>query len=312
MPLLSLSLFLLPSSFTGTACFRRRPRPQLTVSIIFRTFLLGLLSCCVQMFMNTGVKYSSPTLSAAMIDLTPAFTFLLAIISRMEKLDYKSQSTQAKSIGTIVSVAGALIVTLYKGQPITTLPSESNSLNQPLLLLSSTWVTGGIFCTAGALCLALLYIVQTWILKDCPAELIITCIACFFVTVLSSIVALVAEKDISSWILKPDIELIATFCSAVFAVSIRSVVHAWACRKKGPLYASMFKPLGIIIATFLGFYFLGDTLYDGSVIGGIIIALGFYSVLWGKAQEEKMGKDERNSSFESSASPKAPLLRGDV
>jgi hypothetical protein len=32
--------------------------------------------------MSTGIGYSSPTLSSAIVDLTPAFTFILAIISR--------------------------------------------------------------------------------------------------------------------------------------------------------------------------------------------------------------------------------------
>uniref|UniRef100_A0A0R0HCN0 WAT1-related protein n=1 Tax=Glycine max TaxID=3847 RepID=A0A0R0HCN0_SOYBN len=36
----------------------------------------------------------------------------------MEKLDWKANSTQAKSIGTLVSIAGALIITLYKGQAV--------------------------------------------------------------------------------------------------------------------------------------------------------------------------------------------------
>ncbi|EEF30973.1 conserved hypothetical protein [Ricinus communis] len=225
------------------------------------------------MFMNTGIRFSSPTMSAPMTDLTSAFTLLLAVFCSMEKLECRLRSSQAKGVGTVVSVAGALIVTLYKGLPVTGVPSESSSLNQ--LLFSSNWVTGGIFCAAGALCLSLLYIVQTWILKDCPAELMITCISCSLVTLLSTIVGLIAEKDLNVWMLKPDVGLIAIMCSAVFAVSIRGVVHTWSCGVKGPLYTAMFNPLGMIIATFVGVSFLEDTLYLGSVIGGIIIAVDF-------------------------------------
>lgn len=50
---------------------------------------------------------------------------------------------------------------------------------------------------------------------------------------------------------------------AVFAVSLRSIVHTWACHKKGPVYTSMFKPIGMVIAVFMGVSFLGDTLYLG-------------------------------------------------
>ncbi|XP_021656769.2 WAT1-related protein At5g40230 isoform X2 [Hevea brasiliensis] len=266
------------------------------------------LFCAVQLFMFTGMRYSSPVLSTAMNDLTPAFTFLLAIISSMEKLDFRLQGSQAKSIGTILSVAGALIVTLYKGQPLTGVPSQNNLIHESLQLFPSNWVFGGILCAAGTLCLALLFIVQTWILKDYPSELMITLICCIFMTVLSASVSLFAERDPNAWILKPDIELIAIGSSAVFSVSLRNVVHTWACGEKGPLYTAMFKPLGMIIAIFLGISFLGDTLYLGSVIGGIVIALGFYTVIWGKAQEEeRMGEEKGISKFESN-SHKVPLL----
>ncbi|KDP42207.1 hypothetical protein JCGZ_02937 [Jatropha curcas] len=151
----------------------------------------------------------------------------------MEKLEFRLQSSQAKSIGTILSVAGELIVTLYKGQLI--IANVASQIDEQLLLLSSNWVSGGIFCAVGALCLASLYIVQTWILKEYPTELMVTLISCIFVTLLSAVVSLIVEKDSNAWILKPDVELTAILCSAIFAVSLRSVVHAWACRKKGPL-----------------------------------------------------------------------------
>lgn len=75
---------------------------------------------------------------------------------RMEKLELRLRSSQAKTMGTVLSVAGALFVTLYKGQPIT-----NSSLHQSLRLLHySNWVVGGILCAAGALCISVLYIIQ--------------------------------------------------------------------------------------------------------------------------------------------------------
>ncbi|KAJ4711146.1 WAT1-related protein [Melia azedarach] len=73
--------------------YRKRSRHPLTLSIICRIFGLGLLGCCLQTCTYTGIGYSSPTLASAITDLTPAFTFILAILSR-EKL--KCLETKAR------------------------------------------------------------------------------------------------------------------------------------------------------------------------------------------------------------------------
>ncbi|KAK3223274.1 hypothetical protein Dsin_010299 [Dipteronia sinensis] len=283
----------------------KRSPPPLTCSIICRIIVLSLLSCGVQTCLYTGIVYSSPTLSSAIGDLTPAFTFILAIFSGMEKLDLRVKSSLAKSIGTIVSIAGALTVTLYKGPAILITSYSHNKLQ----LLQTNWVIGALLLTVAYFFLSLLYIVQTWIIKDYPEELMVTFICCIFVTIQSAIVALIAESDPIAWKLKPDIELIAIGYSAVFAVAVRSLVHTWSCHKKGPVYTCMFKPLGIVIAIAMGVTFLRDTLYLGSIVGAAVIAFGFYSVIWGQAQEEKMVDDEAVFNNIKSSSLKSPLLK---
>ena len=61
----------------------------------------------------------------------------------MEAADFRSKTTLAKSIDTVVSIAGAIVMTLYTGPAIlhSTLKSEitNNLLAQP-----SNWVLGGI------------------------------------------------------------------------------------------------------------------------------------------------------------------------
>lgn len=106
--------------------------------------------------MYNGIGFSSPTLASAMSDLTPAFTFLLAIFCRMEKVDLRVRSSLAKTIGTVVTIGGALIVTLYKG-PFVMLTSSPNDLSDEVhVSMHSNWVIGGVLLGAGAFLLALL------------------------------------------------------------------------------------------------------------------------------------------------------------
>ncbi|KAL1317229.1 WAT1-related protein At3g28050 isoform X2 [Arachis hypogaea] len=239
--------------------------------------------------------------------------FLLSMV-RLEKLNMKLRSGKAKSIGTVVSIVGALVVTLHEGFPLTSHRGPPHNIvvsGENLIPEPSDWVLGGFLLSAGSFCLSLVFIVKTWIIKDYPEELMVATISCSFVIILSSIVALIVDSSAQAWLLKPDTELIAIVYSGIFVVSLRSIVHIWACRKRGPVYVAMFNPLGMVISLAMGVTFLKDTLYLGSIIGAGVIALGFYGVIWGQDQEEKMVDEKNNGRCDSvlSSSSTAPLLQ---
>ncbi|KAL4315113.1 hypothetical protein AHAS_Ahas15G0152600 [Arachis hypogaea] len=226
----------------------------------------------------------------------------------------KLRSGKAKSIGTVVSIVGALVVTLHEGFPLTSHRGPPHNIvvsGENLIPEPSDWVLGGFLLSAGSFCLSLVFIVKTWIIKDYPEELMVATISCSFVIILSSIVALIVDSSAQAWLLKPDTELIAIVYSGIFVVSLRSIVHIWACRKRGPVYVAMFNPLGMVISLAMGVTFLKDTLYLGSIIGAGVIALGFYGVIWGQDQEEKMVDEKNNGRCDSvlSSSSTAPLLQ---
>ncbi|PQQ03947.1 WAT1-related protein [Prunus yedoensis var. nudiflora] len=129
---------LLPSSFFF---YRRRTYPPLSWSFICKLFLLSFMSSGAQLLKFIGfigINYSSPTMASAMIDLMPSFTFILAVITGMEILDLRITSRQAKCIGPVVSISGALMLTLYKGLPLIRADASHNKLiNLQLLLFLS-------------------------------------------------------------------------------------------------------------------------------------------------------------------------------
>ncbi|KAJ0096081.1 hypothetical protein Patl1_16196 [Pistacia atlantica] len=73
------TFILLPATFIY---YRKRGCRPLTASIICRIFFLALIGSCLQICSFAGIRYSSPVLGAVIADLTPAFAFILAIISR--------------------------------------------------------------------------------------------------------------------------------------------------------------------------------------------------------------------------------------
>ncbi|KHN44251.1 Auxin-induced protein 5NG4 [Glycine soja] len=276
---------LLPITFIF---YRKRALPPLTYFIVGQLFINGFLSCSVQMLRFFGIGYGSPTLATAMSDLIPAFTFILAIVFSMEKLDWKANSTQAKSIGTLVSIAGALIITLYKGQAV--IKNHPSNKLFPKKHVSSEQFD------------------WTWIIRNYPAELVIVLTRGTLVAMLSIPPSLISVTDPKALRLGFDVNLIAIALQTIFGVSLRSIVHIWVMSKKGPLYVAMFKPIGIIFAVIMGIAFLGDSIYLGSVLGAAIVVIGFYAVIWGKSQEQAKEECEVYDNSES-YSPVVPLLK---
>ncbi|KAG6713324.1 hypothetical protein I3842_05G145700 [Carya illinoinensis] len=251
--------------------------PPLTWSILGGLFVTSTISCSVQILKALGISYSSPTMASVAYDLIPAFTFILAIISGVK-------SSRARCIGTIALITGAL-TRVEVGQHFST--------------MQSNWLLGGFVLASGSFLLALKFNIQTRIIREYPAELIVALIRCIFVAIVSAIISLIAEKDPNAWKLSLNMELIAIGYS----------VTLWACREKGPVYVAMFKPLDIFIAVVMGVTFLRDTLHLGSVIGAAIIVPGFYAVIWGQAHLEKKPVEDHPISSLELSSPRVPLLQ---
>ncbi|KAI5683500.1 hypothetical protein M9H77_04728 [Catharanthus roseus] len=183
------ALILLPLSFI----LERNKRAPLSWSLLCKFFILSLIGITImQNCVFTGLKYSSPTLASAMSNLSPPFTFLLAVIFRMEKMKLRSMRSNIKMMGTLVSITGALIVTLYKG------PQSGSSSEEEQVLLSPTlnnWGIGGIFLAIASLSVSVWSIGQAAILRGYQSELTIVAFYCLFGSIQCGLVCLVAERN---------------------------------------------------------------------------------------------------------------------
>ncbi|KAL4354602.1 hypothetical protein GQ457_06G033830 [Hibiscus cannabinus] len=284
--------------FTLLVFLRKPAFPPLKFHLISRLCLLALSGYSGMMCAYKGIELGSPTLASAINNLTPAFTFILAVSFRMEKVELRRAASQAKIIGTITSISGALLITFYKGPVVfPSSPWRSSSsvlqLERPLESSQySNWIIGGILEAIAYLLYSCCYILLAQIMKVYPEEIVVTYIYNLFVSLLAIPVSFIAQPQLSSWRLTDSISVAAVLYTGLFGFSFSSCAHTWGVRLKGPVFVAIFRPTSIVIAAVMSATFLGEALYLGSVIGAVIITGGLYVVLWGKAKEAEETGDE--------------------
>ncbi|CAN6874405.1 unnamed protein product [Brassica oleracea] len=278
--------------------FERKAQPKITFTIFMQLFILGLLGLPVidQNFYYMGLKYTSPTFSCAMSNMLPAMTFILAVLFRMEMLDVKKLWCQAKIAGTVVTVAGAMLMTIYKGPIVElfwtkymhlqhandTTPSSNSNDNKDFL-------KGSILLIFATLAWASLFVLQAKILKTYSKhQLTLTTLVCFIGTLQAVAVTFVMEHNPSAWRIGWDMNLLAAAYSGIVASSISYYVQGIVMKKRGPVFATAFSPLMMVIVAIMGSFILAEKIFLGGVIGAVLIVIGLYAVLWGKQKENEV------------------------
>ncbi|KAK6140490.1 hypothetical protein DH2020_025771 [Rehmannia glutinosa] len=238
--------------------FERKAQPKITFPVFVQIFVLGLLGPVIdQNFYYAGLKLTSPTFSCAMSNMLPALTFVMAIIFRMEKVDIKKVMYQAKVVGTIITVAGAMLMTLYKGPLVDMVWSKHRQ--------SSTGHTG------------------TTAPETSDRDWFIGCILLIIATLAWASLFILQKAALKTY---SNHQLSLTSMGIVTS-SISYYVQGLVMKTKGPVFATAFSPLMMIIVAVMGSFILAEKIYLGGVIGGVIIVFGLYSVLWGKYKEEQ-------------------------
>ncbi|XP_028767400.1 WAT1-related protein At5g07050 [Neltuma alba] len=272
----------------------RKVRPKMTFLMFMQIFVLGLLGPVIdQNLYYAGLKFTSPTYSCALSNMLPAMTFVMAVLCRMEKVDLRKVRCIAKVIGTIVTIAGAMLMTLYKGQVINFFwtqymhrPRDYASVS-PSDSAEKDWLKGSILLIIATLAWASFFILQAVALRKYSAQLSLTALVCFMGTLQSIAVTFVMEHKPSAWSIGWDMNLFAAAYAGIISSGIAYYVQGIVMQKKGPVFVTAFSPLMMIIVAVMGSFILAEKIYLGGVIGSILIVAGLYSVLWGKHKENR-------------------------
>ncbi|KAJ7295126.1 hypothetical protein O6H91_04G041100 [Diphasiastrum complanatum] len=281
----------------------KKKRTPLTLSIVAQMFLLGLIGVFVnQVTYYTGLRLTSATFTSAMQNSTPAFTFILAAFLRYEKVRRRGLDGQAKILGTILGVGGAVLMTLYKGPALLhitgpTVESTGEAESTMRLLFGSdqgiqlsSWQFGSLSLILTCLSFALYLIFQAPLSRQFPAPLSIAAGACFFGAVDLTILAVILDRRPAAWIFKSPTDYISVFYAGIIASGLVAGIQSWGVRirRGGPVIVSSYQPLETVIVAILGYFILRETLNLGSLIGAILVILGLYLVTWGQAEEKRI------------------------
>ncbi|KAL3349835.1 hypothetical protein AABB24_022745 [Solanum stoloniferum] len=273
----------------------RKTRPKLTPSILFQIFLCSIFGVSMnQITYFVGLKNTTPTISCALSNLTPAVTFLLAIPFGLERVGLGSKAGQAKMLGTILCVGGAMLLSFYHGSIV---PIDQPNIHwkyaQDMTQNKSTtshgnFILGPFLLIISAVSWGIWSILQAKLSMVYAAPYSSSALMCLMASFQCVIVGICFDHNISDWSLSHSIRAVSSIYSGVVCTALAYCLMSWCIERKGPLYVSVFNPLLLVIVAILSWGLLQEKIYIGTVIGSILIVLGLYGVLWGKNNELKL------------------------
>ncbi|KAH7528682.1 WAT1-related protein At3g18200 [Ziziphus jujuba] len=268
----------------------KNERPPLTIPLLVQFFLLALLGITAnQGFYLLGLYYASPTFASAMQNSVPAITFVMASALGLEQVSITRKDGVAKVLGTIASVGGATVITLYKGPPLLPQREEHAQGNNMAEGISenTNWTWGCIYLLGHCLSWAGWMVFQAPVVKKYPAKLTLTSFTCFFGLIQFLVIAAFVETDFEHWKIQSGEEIFTILYAGIVSSGIVIALQTWCIHKGGPVFVAVFQPLQTLLVAIMATLILHDQLYSGGIIGAGLIMLGLYSVLWGKNKENR-------------------------
>ncbi|XAR64156.1 hypothetical protein NMG60_11024396 [Bertholletia excelsa] len=296
-------LLLLPFAYF----LEKKERPPLTLNFAVQFFLLAVVGITAnQGFYLLGLDHTSPTFASAIQNSVPAITFLMAALLRIEQVRLNRKDGQAKVLGTILCVAGASVITLYKGP---TIYSPAQPLHSAPTLVAwlglgdasgKSWTLGCIFLIGHCLSWSGWLVLQAPVLKKYPARLSFTSYQLFFGLIQFLIIAAFLERDSQAWLVHSGGELFSVFYAGVIASGIAFAVQIWCIDRGGPVFVAVYQPVQTLVVAIMSSIALAEEFYLGGIIGAVLIIAGLYFVLWGKSEEKKLAAATPKAAIQSS------------
>jgi drug/metabolite transporter (DMT)-like permease len=107
---------------------------------------------------------------------------------------------------------------------------------------------------------------QAATLKRYDAPLSLTTLICFVGTLQAIVVTFAMEHSMSVWKIGFDMNLLAAAYAGIVTSSIAYYVQGLVMQSRGPVFASAFSPLMMIIVAIMGSFILAENIYLGGYV----------------------------------------------
>ncbi|MQL93765.1 hypothetical protein Taro_026407 [Colocasia esculenta] len=243
----------------------KKDRPPLTFSLLVEFFLLGLCGITAnQGFYLLGLYHLSPTYASAIQNSTPAITFAMAAALRLEQLNIFRRDGVAKVVGTSASVAGATIITLYKGPPLLHgNPSGLSSSPSPNQMRD--WTLGCVFILGNCLAWSGWMVMQVPVLRRYPARLSVTAFTCLFGLLQFLAIAAFTQTEFERWKVQSGGELFTILYAGLVASGIAFSLQIWCIDRGGPVVVAVFQPVQTIAVAIMAIVIIFDPLFGYTI-----------------------------------------------
>ncbi|CAI8617843.1 unnamed protein product [Vicia faba] len=291
--LICASVFTIPVALV----FDRKKKEKITWSVLSKTFLCGLFggSLSLNLYLE-ALALTSATFMLVVFNLIPAITFIMAVCFGMEKFNLKVVEGNAKVIGTLLGISGAMLMIFFKGVEIHIWSSNINLLhphhnqNEQMASQHSDFLKkllGVSFALATACSFSLWYIIQAKLNEEYSSHHSSAALISIMGAVQATAIALCVENDWNQWKLGNNLSILAVIYPGIVTSGLVVVATAWCIKMRGPLFASIFSPLQLFLVVIAAYFMLDEKLYLGSMLGALVIVCGLYAVLWGQSKEMK-------------------------
>ncbi|KAM1234521.1 WAT1-related protein At4g08300-like [Malus sylvestris] len=288
----------------------RKVRPKLTLAVFLEIFLLSLLGVSLTLNLYfASLKYTSPTFVTSVANTIPSITFIIAVILRMEAVDVRNPRGIAKIFGTLISLAGAMTMTLYKGPAVRSSPGApkhitSNSVHE-------NWTKGSILLIGSCISWSAWFIMQAITLKKYPAQLSLTTWINCIGAAQSAVFTVTIQHKRVAWSIRYNNDFWSIIYAGVVCSGIMVFIQLWCTKQKGPVFVTMFSPLATVLVAVMAYFILGERLHVGRILGAVIITIGLYMVLWGKDRDQNVIRSQEQTILTSNEQMK-PKIQTDT